>query len=348
MKPTRGLLACAILLCAQSAFASFDNGDWGVRGQGMAGAFVAQANDASAPFWNPAGSAFFSRSQGSFMWERAYPGLTEIDVTSGFLSLIVPSRYGSFGGAVTSYSFGTLLSENIALFHYSRQFGSRLGLGINFKYLTHDYKLGADPSMASNPAFSNGTAAGGVTLDLGALYVLTDGVSAGFSGRNLTEPDVGLRSEDKIAAELQGGLALKASDRWTVEGDWQYKNLEEGGFRDRSTLLFGAEYDAWQSRQYAVLTRAGVNRDLGASQQRIFKSVTAGFSLLAGLQSAMTISVDYAFAVNINLADGYSAVNQAATHKLGISLLFGSPNKPHENAEKMRPASKKPLYNYTY
>jgi hypothetical protein len=54
MGTTFRLLVCALVACPSLAFAQrFD--DVGVRAQGMAGAFVAVADDASATWWNPAG-----------------------------------------------------------------------------------------------------------------------------------------------------------------------------------------------------------------------------------------------------------------------------------------------------
>src|SRR5689334_6980177 len=57
MGRTFRLVVCALALCPASAFAQrFD--DFGVRAQGMGGAFVAVADDASATWWNPAGLAY--------------------------------------------------------------------------------------------------------------------------------------------------------------------------------------------------------------------------------------------------------------------------------------------------
>ncbi len=56
MSRTFRLFVCALFVCPSAAFAQrFD--DVGVRAQGMAGAFVAVADDASATWWNPAGLA---------------------------------------------------------------------------------------------------------------------------------------------------------------------------------------------------------------------------------------------------------------------------------------------------
>jgi F plasmid transfer operon protein TraF len=56
MGRTFRLVVCALAVCPTVAFAQrFD--DFGVRAQGMGGAFVAVADDASATWWNPAGLA---------------------------------------------------------------------------------------------------------------------------------------------------------------------------------------------------------------------------------------------------------------------------------------------------
>ncbi len=306
--------------------AAFDNGVWGVRAAGMGGAFVALADDGSAPFWNPAGTAFTRRVQSAFMWERAYPGLTDVDIRSGFLSLVVPSRFGSVGGAVTSYSYGSMLSENIVLLHYGREVLPALGIGVNLKYLTHDYKIGNDPSFASNPVFANGTSAGNVTFDLGALYKIGHRVSLGIAGRNLTEPDVGLRSTDRVPSEFQGGAAWAFNPRWTFETDLAYKNAPERDFKSKMEAAIGAEYRAWKAQRFGAVARMGINRDFSADQKKAFKNVTAGFTFESDLQNWLAIALDYAFLLNVNLADGYSELNQSGTHQIGISLLFGAPN----------------------
>lgn len=326
-RPQRALatLLLSIVLVPALLHASFDNGVWGVRAAGMGGAFVALADDASAPFWNPAGTAFTQRVQSAFMWERAYPGLTDVDIRSGFLSLVVPSRFGSMGGAVTSYSYGSMLSENIVLLHYGREVVPALGIGINLKYLTHDYKIGKDPSFAANPVFANGTSAGNVTFDLGALYKVGRSVSLGIAGRNLTEPDVGLRSTDRVSSEFQGGAAWAFNPRWMFEADLAYKNAPERDFKSKMEAAIGAEYRAWRVQRFGAVARIGINRDFSADQKKAFKNVTAGFTLESDLQNWLAIALDYAFLLNVNLAGGYSEVNQSGTHQIGISLLFGAP-----------------------
>ena len=57
MGRTLRLVVCALVVCPAAAMAQrFD--DVGVRAQGMGGAFVAVADDATATWWNPAGLAY--------------------------------------------------------------------------------------------------------------------------------------------------------------------------------------------------------------------------------------------------------------------------------------------------
>jgi|KBSMisStandDraft_5_1062788.scaffolds.fasta_scaffold26403_2 hypothetical protein len=69
MGRTFRLVVCALVLCPPAAMAQrFD--DVGVRAQGMGGAFVAVADDATATWWNPAGLAY---------------GLTLVDLSASIL-----------------------------------------------------------------------------------------------------------------------------------------------------------------------------------------------------------------------------------------------------------------------
>jgi hypothetical protein len=57
MGRTFRLVVCALVLCLPSAASAQRFDDFGVRAQGMGGAFVAVADDSSATWWNPAGLA---------------------------------------------------------------------------------------------------------------------------------------------------------------------------------------------------------------------------------------------------------------------------------------------------
>ncbi len=55
MSKTFASLLCALVVCAPAGARAQAYEDVGIRAQGMAGAFVAVADDATATWWNPAG-----------------------------------------------------------------------------------------------------------------------------------------------------------------------------------------------------------------------------------------------------------------------------------------------------
>jgi hypothetical protein len=88
-KDLLSVVSCTVVLCASGTAASAQTFEAvGIRAEGMAGAFVAVADDASATWWNPAGlasGAFFSG-----IVERSAGSAPNDDATVG-LSFVVPS-----------------------------------------------------------------------------------------------------------------------------------------------------------------------------------------------------------------------------------------------------------------
>jgi len=289
-------------------WASFRDRGWGVRAVGMGGAFSALADDGSALFWNPAGTSWIKHSEASFMWDRSLIGLTDVDINSGFLSYTVPTRFGPMGVGLTSFNASGLLQENMALVHYGHKIGQRASFGVNFKYLTHDFKIGTDPNFASNPVFANGTRESAVTVDAGVMFRPVKSLSFGFNGRNLTEPDVGLVSKDKVPAEYQIGAAWRPNQKFTFEVDGSYRNQEFGSSSDKSNIHVGVE--RWFSSQGRMASgiRAGFNTH----------QVTGGLSLNLRPQNRISYRLDYAFVMLLDFIG-----DQSGTHKVGFSIVFG-------------------------
>ncbi len=61
-----GIAITVVVLCisASSTFGAFENMEMGARPLGMGSAFVANADGASAIFWNPAGVSFWAERFG--------------------------------------------------------------------------------------------------------------------------------------------------------------------------------------------------------------------------------------------------------------------------------------------
>lgn len=296
-----------VISCAYASLcrAAFRHQSWGVRATGMGGAFTVLADDSSALFWNPAGTAWVKRGDITFAGSRAFPGLTGININYGFMSLAVPSDYGTFGAAGTSYNADNFMRENVGLLHYSFMLGKHLGLGANLKYLWHGYNI--NDTVRDNPVFANGTSKSAFTADAGLRLQLTDRLAAGFLGRNLTEPNVGLASMDRVPAEYQAGLSFKPLKSLSVELDGSYRNLEFGTRQDKTDYHFGAENWFFSGRRSSFGLRAGFNSH----------EVAGGFSLRVNSWSLYSLRLDYTYIYDTGLN-----ISEAVTHQVGLTLYF--------------------------
>lgn len=117
------------------------------RCTGMGEAFVAVADDASAAYWNPAGVALL-RGRQAVLNHIDWVG----DISHEFASVVVPTRAGSFGVALTALMLGkfeettiqeyqgtgrTFTGSDVALaFSYGRMFTEKLAFGASAKYVS--------------------------------------------------------------------------------------------------------------------------------------------------------------------------------------------------------------------
>jgi hypothetical protein len=94
-------------------------------------------------------------------------------------------------------------------------FGDRFSMGITGRYLRADQKTSSGPlgaSLASDGS-PNGPIFNAFTLDIGATFVLTEGLRLGAVGHNLTNPGTGL-----APTWVQGGIGY-GRDIFSVELD---------------------------------------------------------------------------------------------------------------------------------
>jgi hypothetical protein len=100
----RRLLIAAVLLAGAAGAGAADKyaADWmtygaGARALGMGGAFVAVADDGTAPYWNPAGMPSVERAAFSAMHSYTFNGLAAYDSIYGAYNL---GKYGAVGGGL--------------------------------------------------------------------------------------------------------------------------------------------------------------------------------------------------------------------------------------------------------
>jgi hypothetical protein len=75
----------------------------GARAIGMGEAYVAQADDVSALYWNPAGLALMQERQASFMYDQMYQDLKFQNANIG-----IPLENGAIGGSLSYLSYGDI------------------------------------------------------------------------------------------------------------------------------------------------------------------------------------------------------------------------------------------------
>ena len=282
-------------LVAQFSFAGIDaaphlNTGAGARSLGMAGAFTAIANDATATVWNPAGLSIAEDLTFTLATERL-----DFDRKHNFIAAV--KKLGSESAlGLSVVSFGVdeieerLTKDDISAkstFNYSMHafalsYGYSLdgiSLGTGLRILTDQFSIGADKQVSGF---------GGVNVGmLGHLY--SDTVSYGVVLKNL----FGSISGSNLPVVLDLGVAFSLLERnmvtFAVDLEREFVDIEES----TTSARVGVEYLIGNTFSIRGGTKATSDR----------MSLYGGFGV-----NVANLQVDYA----IKLADN-------ATHKLNDS-----------------------------
>ena len=220
-----------LLATPGTAWSAFEPVYAGARPVGMAGAFVAVADDAEASFLNPAGMSQVGRFALTSYYTRLY-GLKELAQIS--VSGVAPTGLGHFG--LFYHGLGSSLYREGAIgLSYGRSFGRRIRAGMALRRL--------------NLSVRNYEGASAVVLDTGVLVDLPYNLRLGAMGHA-----VGRLMESGPAAEhpriIQAGLS-RTGDRLTVS--FQLDRHPRHGY----TTRVGQEFRLVES----VTIRAGLTTD---------------------------------------------------------------------------------------
>jgi hypothetical protein len=274
----------------------------GIRAQGMAGAFTAIADDATASWWNPAGlatGAYFSSivetshtRQPKF--ENAVPawddntrgfavGFPALAVSYYHLAVseirAVPPIAGAADGRQDEVSPDIRLRSLVM-----SQFGATVGQSLsNHLVVASTLKLmrgsiltavrpaaGASVDMAEDLEGPSDTEFG---LDIGAMAKL-GGLRAGLTVRNVSEPSFGQAVQEMtLERQFRAGVAYSSrSSLTTVSADFDLTRIQLPTGEERR---FAAGLEGW-SRSHRVGLRGGVSvNTLGPA----LPSASAGASL---------------------------------------------------------------------
>lgn len=244
-------LAAGLVAAAPMAARAQGYEDVGTRAQGMAGAFVAVADDATASWWNPAGLATGAYFNVIFEKGRAYEpedpdDLLAIDParragTSGFAAAFPALgvsyyrlRVSEIAGASTTAAgtgnreelggpAGRVRSRSVTQFGATigQSMGNHLVVGATLKLL----RAGAATAAAdgTNEPLDTGddlkiSSQTRTDLDVGVMASFQH-LRLGLSVRNLTDPDFG-DGDNRLTLERQAraGVAVLTTSRGTVSG----------------------------------------------------------------------------------------------------------------------------------
>lgn len=298
----------------------------GSRAMSMGGAFIANASDASALYWNPAALSTFTENSLIFSYTNWFA-----DVANNFVGFVAPmGSAGTIGISATYLGMGKMLVTTVddpegtngfhfgayslaAGFTYSRNMTDRLQLGVTLKYIRE-----AIWDMTSN----------GFALDVGTLYrtgfrslrfamvIQNFGRSMVFHGGHLYQkiPRFG---NDKIRTTFEMGASpyplpitfrLGAAydlidfrtSKMTMEIDgvhWN-DNFEQGNFgveyiwNNLFSLRAGYSYMPEQPVKWLPIERKGQNN--WTTRTHTDAGFTAGMGLKYNL-GGMKASFDYAY-----------------------------------------------------
>lgn len=274
--------------------ANFLNFGAGARTMGMGRCGVGLADDASAPYYNPAGLTQLKPQELLFMHSALFMG-TSFD----YFSYVLPtSKSGSFalslmqvrtGGIESRDASKNLLdefgeSETAAILSYSINLIDFLSLGVNYKILQH--------------SISHWNSIG-QSLDIGFFLFPERSFSAGLTVNNLLRPSFTLISEtEKYPTGLKAGVSCKTFDNNLIfAGDI--------GWQENSQLQLkgGLEYKI----------NSLLHLRLGADKN--YFSYGAGFSFPV---SKHNIRIDYAFQQH-HQSEGILSSN----HNFSLTFNFG-------------------------
>jgi len=276
------LLILAVATMALPCRAMFEEDGSSVRAEGMAGAFTAVADDASAAWYNPGGLAQVERIQFHGFYKLLYGGVG-VNLHSGHAGFAMPvHRAGTFGLAVQETGFELHSERTLRLSH-----GLELVRDIGFGYGLTGYNVfqkGAGPEGEDLSGFGFG-------LDLGMLARIYRVWTVGFMVRNPNRPKIGKGPEAEVPVCLRFGLGFHP-------GQGIHSALDVEKEPGKSTnIRVGQEFRIIHDH---LTLRAGVQTS----------PVQMAFGLRTGLSK---MHLDYALKTHSMLP---------MTHNLGVMLEF--------------------------
>ncbi|MFH1369454.1 MAG: hypothetical protein ABII64_10060 [Elusimicrobiota bacterium] len=297
-----------------SVFAAFKDPGFGTRPMGMGGAFCAVADDVNAALYNPAGVYITDTYSVGLMYAKLYAGLDDVNLGLQHAAFIMPTENkGNFGFTWAQFTSASDYREDTMILSYAKGFQVKVVpefyAGINLKSMGHAYTL--DERTIDDPVFADGNSKSALAIDLGAWAALTSNseneTALGLMLKNLNEPDVGLKTEDKVPSELRIGVKhsiaeMGSTSNFLIAADLSYRNQANEKEQNKVNIHIGSE--AWFFDELLGL-RAGGNMN----------SFGAGFSIKRAISSTV-MQLDYSLLMPLSI-EGTSG-----SHRMSVSCGF--------------------------
>ncbi len=308
MKKVLAVLLLTIMVAsAQTAFAAFDDTYWGVRALGMGGAYTAVSNDANAPLYNVAGTAFAAQKEVTLMGSRLFAGLEGVEIGANYAGYVHPisANIGTISFAWSSISTPGLRREDTFNVGYARVLNDILRLnsdivelsaGANLKYLLQEVKFDvADTDM--------NTYEGAMTGDIGLLAMFSNGIGVGFSSKYIVPADIGFMEKDEVKNTNVLGVSYYSDELPLVKIPYFTAALDVM-FRDGETFIrVGAE-------SYVLDRRLAIR--LGGREE----AFNIGFGYEFAFANETKLVVDYALELPFEVEESYGS------HFVALSFKF--------------------------
>ena len=263
----------------------------GVRAAGMAGAFTAVADDATAAVWNPAGLAsgsYFSVAIDGNRFDR------QSALFAGFGSPPLALTYYRSATAGVSNSRNTLVTHNFGVSLVQSLGNTGVAVGTTLK-LVHGVKSSDSASSTSDNAFD---------ADVGVMF--SGGLGQiGMTVRNVAKPF-------DLDRKVRVGASVHVNEQTTVDGDVEFTKATtvSGVWRDAA---IGVETHAAEHvwlRSGVHWNTAGVRGDAAAGEPGVGAAPIAAFGASYAIRGAL-------------VADAQASVGSAGGNRgWGVGLRF--------------------------
>lgn len=293
------ILLCLLLINKFSLSIDSPNLPVGASAMGLGEAWVGEASDVWASWWNPAGLTQIKEQRLAMMHQEP-------------LALGVPFDYFGYvqGKSNRNETYGCFISrldysqelgynwfEDLIYFSYAKKQDENLSYGGNLKYL-----------RVRTTSGSGSVSGSGYGLDLGILYKLDEDLKVGFMARNiLTQINYDTGTKESLPISLSLGLSLHPDPISLVVLDFEGEKSPESDVDPTWGIHLG--YERWVDEVIAL--RVGYLHKKRGENADYEKRFTAGVGLKMG-----PWDIDYAYDPTKSIYQVDDAHRISVTYKL--------------------------------